>query len=115
MSNKNNISSPKVYLDAVQIRKCLDELGVNQNDVARLCGVSRQAVSQVILGSHRSSKISSRIASLIGVDNLVIIDAKEQVELVKASERNSVKSWEPIYKPMQIPNEQETEAVPADV
>lgn len=49
------------------ITAALKKLGVSQADIARECGVERQAVSSVINGRGRSKRVEASIASVLGV------------------------------------------------
>ena len=91
------------------IKRRLKEVGKNQNDIARFCDVTRQVVSQVVAGTAKSERIKDAIAMVLGIEELVILDANEQCKLVKLDELANVKSWEPI---MQDPTETKAEGIP---
>ena len=75
---KRRQPTSRVILRAVAVWRLLDERGISQNELARLCGLSSWYMSQLVGGTRSPSpRVHRRIQQALGVtdfDELFIIE-----------------------------------------
>ena len=74
--------APRVKLNRDAVWELLDELGISQNELARLCGLSSGYFSQLMSGvKSPSTSVRRRLQQVLGVsdfDRLFIIERAEE-------------------------------------
>ena len=75
-------TAPKVKLNRNAVWELLDELGISQNELARLCGLSSGYFSQLMSGAKcPSPRVRRRLQQVLGVsdfDRLFIIERVDE-------------------------------------
>lgn len=75
---KRRQPTSRVVLKAVAVWQLLDERGISQNELARMCGLSSGYMSQLVGGTRSPSpRVRRRIQQALGItdfDELFIIE-----------------------------------------